>query len=154
MDRLYTQEIERRRENLAQLDSRFYPVAQPCVISSSQLAQSIDRQVDQEVARRQQSVAARHSGALEQNAASSQRKLSSGTIEASVQRLYNESVHNKETKTAEQNHQLDEAVPCDKNSTPSTKKLSPKEIKTIVHRLNVPKKTTYTIDEINKVYGL
>lgn len=165
LDRLYTESINHKEVTLRELDARYYPVAPRQTIPNDRLQQSVQRQVDQEMQRRQQrrveleaaaaappprmrSSSARpkdgHAGTA-QGAAT----LTPSELDASVQRLYDNTLAQKKANmtVSEQRYlfNLDAA---------KGKTIPAKELQESVNRMSKPKKTAFTVEEINKIYGL
>lgn len=159
--RLFTESVEQRQLKLEELDRRYYPVAEPQRISQEQLQKSVERQVDQEMAirqaRREEAEAAtfkrnnRASAAADEKRASradgSGATMSSEEVEASVKRMYDETLARKQVNLEESKRRY--APPA-----PKTKKVSKNELQEWVAAASKPKKTEFTIDEVNKIYGL
>lgn len=79
------------------------------------------------------------------------RKMSSGAIEESVDRLYRVSVQKKEVdlQSSRQRYEFDP-----KTAIPKPKIMSKDEFVESITRMSKPKKRQFTIDEINKIYDL
>jgi hypothetical protein len=159
VDRLYTQSLSRKEATMAELEARYYPVAVPITISEEELQKSVKRQVDDEVEQRRlrraemdaTAAAAATTGYANRRdtTAASAKKLSHEEVEASVRRLYDESLARKQASMAESKKRYafhPESV--------KAKKMPKDEFQASVARMSQPKKTEYTTAEINKIYGL
>ncbi|KAG5468011.1 hypothetical protein LSCM4_01098 [Leishmania orientalis] len=157
VDRLYTTSLSRKEMILAELDARFYPVAASHTISQETLQKSLQRQVDSEMERRQRRrqeidamVIFEAMGYANSKAATAAKKtLEPEEVDASVRRLYDETLSQKVAKM-EQNERLYAFHPEDIK----TVKMSKVALLDSVNRMSKPKKTTFTIAEVNKIYGL
>lgn len=157
VDRLYTQSLSRREAALAELDARYYPVAAPQKIAPDALQKSVERQVDAEMERRQQrrremdaQVVAEASGHANNRAAAAAKSvLTPDEADASVRRLYDETLTRKKAKMAE-SQRLYAFHPEDVK----TAKMSKEALQESVNRMSKPKKTDFSIADVNKIYGL
>lgn len=158
VDRLYTQSLSRKEATMAELQARYYPVAAPSTISEEELQKSVKRQVDDEMEQRRQrrvEMDAMAAGAAtgypnRQGAkATSGKAISPAEVEASVQRLYDETLARNKANMAESEKRY--AFHPD---SIKTKKLAKDEFKASVERMSQPKKTEYSVAEVNKIYGL
>ncbi|CCW66435.1 unnamed protein product [Phytomonas sp. Hart1] len=148
IERLYTQSIERKKAILEESERRYYPIVEPQKISAEKLQKSIERQVDHEMALRQAraqqadaSLYGSHRGAT------ATRTLTTDDIASSVSRLYDQSLEKRNANMAESQSRY-------MFHPPESKKISKKEIDNHINVLSKPRKTEYTIDEINRIYGL
>lgn len=158
VDRLYTQSLSHKEATLADLDARYYPVAAPTTLSEEALQKSVRRQVEDEMEQRRQrraemdamaAAAASGTGTRRDASAASAKKLSPEETEASVRRLYDETVARKKANMAESEKRYafhPESV--------KAKKMSKEDFQASVERMSKPKKTEFTTAEINKIYGL
>ncbi|KAL7696165.1 hypothetical protein N2W54_003498 [Lotmaria passim] len=157
VDRLYTQSLSHKEATLAELQSRYYPVAAPTIISEEELQRSVKRQVDDEMELRRQrraemdatASAATNYASRRDATAASEKKLSPEAVDASVRRLYDETLARKKANMAESEKRYafhPESV--------KSKKMTKEDVKASVERMSQPKKTAYTTAEINKIYGL
>lgn len=153
IQRLYDRPIELHEQLMKDLDNRFYPTAPPTTISEDALKSSVTRQVDDEVERRKQ-----HAQQYDDHAYGPIEKdrqhvtLSASEIDESVERLYTQSIERKKESKERSNKRylFDQSL-----GIPGKKKsIGGKELKESAVRLSVPKKTKYTIEEINKIYQL
>ncbi|KAK7195908.1 hypothetical protein NESM_000523500 [Novymonas esmeraldas] len=157
VDRLYTQSLSRKEANMAELDARYYPVAAPQTISPETLQKSVQRQVDAEMERRQQRrremdamAAAEATGYPSTAAAAAAKKtLAQDQADASVQRMYDETLARKKAKMAES-----ERLYAFHPESVKTAKMSKEALSESVARMSKPKKTEFSIEEVNKIYGL
>ncbi|KAG5468418.1 hypothetical protein LSCM1_02398 [Leishmania martiniquensis] len=157
VDRLYTKSLSRKEAILAELDARYYPVAAPQTISQEKLQKSIQRQVDTEVERRQRRreeidamVLVEAMGYANSKAAvAAKTTLEPEEVDASVRRLYNETLSRKKVNM-EQSERLYAFHPEGIQSA----KMSKGALQESVNRMSKPKKTEFTIAEVNKIYGL
>ncbi|GET92438.1 hypothetical protein, conserved [Leishmania tarentolae] len=157
VERLYTQSLQHKEATLAELDARYYPVAPLQTISEETLQKSVQRQVDVEMERRQQrrremdamAVGEATGPAAGRRSAASKKKFSPEETDTSVRRLYDETLAQKKLKMAE-SARLYEFHPEDIKST----KMSKAALQESVNRMSKPKKTEFTIAEVNKIYGL
>lgn len=157
VDRLYTQSLHHKEATLSELDARYYPVAPPQTISQETLQKSVQRQVDVEMERRQQrrkemdaiAVAEAMGHANGSRATASKKTLTLEQTDVSVRRLYDDTLALKKARMAE-SERLYAFHPEDLKSA----KMSKAALQVSVHRMSRPKKTEFTIAEVNKIYGL
>ncbi|CAJ1022944.1 hypothetical protein, conserved [Leishmania lindenbergi] len=157
VDRLYTQSLLHKEDTLMKLDARYYPVAASQTISQETLQKSVQRQVDTEMERRQRlrqemdaMAAAEAMGYANGKVATAARKtLTAEETDASVRRLYDETLVRKKAKMME-SERLYAFHPEDVKSA----KISKKALQASVNRMSKPKKTEFTIAEVNEIYGL
>lgn len=151
--RLYDDAIEHRNQNMKELEARYYPVAAPQTMSEDKVKSSVSRQVDDEMqkrAMRKEEQDQRAYGKLEQERKT--KKMTASEIDESVERLYTQSLRRKELNMEESNKKYLFDVTT---ATPGQRKtMSGQDLKDSANRLSVPKKTTFTTEEINKIYGL
>lgn len=153
IQRLYDRPIEQHKQLMEELEARFYPVAAPQTITEEALQGSVNRQVDVEMQRRKernQQYDEHAYGGIEKER--QHVKLSAADVDASVDRLYTESLERKKANQEASNRKylFDQSY-----GIPGKKKtIGGAELKESANRLSVPKKTQYTTQEINKIYGL
>lgn len=165
ISRLYTQDLALKANRMEELDRRYYPMAPPITISEEKLKASISRQVDDEMQKRrikQEEAAAaaqRPPGVARTSGGATAahkgdlvgRPMTPGEVEASIERMYTTTIE----KTKMKNKQLvEEQIKRERRNCLETKKMSREALQESVNRLSVPKKTTFTVEEINKMYGL
>ncbi|KPI87997.1 hypothetical protein ABL78_2933 [Leptomonas seymouri] len=157
VDRLYTQSLAHKEATLAELQSRYYPVAAPSTISDEKLQRSVKRQVDEEMEQRRQRRAEMDAKAIatamgyashREAVAASEQKLSPEEVETSVQRLYDETLARKKANMM----QSEKRYTFNPESIES-KKMRKEDLQASVDRMSKPKKTVFTTAEINKIYG-
>lgn len=153
MNRVYDRPIEQRKQLMEELDARYYPVAPPQTISEEDLKTSVNRQVDTEMERRkerEQEYDQNVYGGIEKSR--QHLTMSASEQDSCVERLYNESLA-KAKNTREENDKkylFDQS----KGVPGKMKTIGGADLKASAVRLSVPKKSTWTVSEINKVYGL
>eukprot|EP00659_Diplonema_papillatum_P002065 gene2065-3160_t len=141
--RLYDDVLKLREAKHETLVKKVYREEPSKTISTTQLQESVARQHDAEMERRKMKAEQ-----LKQKfyAEAEPHKMGPAELAESVQRIYNDSVR----------HKQDGARKLDQKYTfkrPTQQKISPDTMKESASRLSKPKKTTYTDDEIDKVYG-
>ncbi|EAN85823.1 hypothetical protein C3747_63g141 [Trypanosoma cruzi] len=142
--RLHDVSMSHKQETLRLLEARIYPTMPSKRIPKEAIEGSVMRQVDQEMMKRQ---AAREEREKRIQEEMKPLKVPSETVERSTCRLYTESIQRKKANLEEiKKRHLYAGPPM------VQKKFS--EIREYVTRLAVPKKREFTIDEINKIYGL
>lgn len=153
IQRLYYNAIESKKETLQALDRRYYPTAEPKKITEEELRRSVNRQVDQEMALRLQRAQASYAAVYTRPSNGTAglktvtKPLSSEDVEQSVERQYTDALERKKANMDESNRRyLHHAAP--------TKTMPKSVIQESINRLSQPKKTEFTILEINKIYGL
>ncbi|KAH9577634.1 hypothetical protein LSM04_009740 [Trypanosoma melophagium] len=142
--RLHDHSMKQKQENLQKLEARFYPTAQKKYLPKETIERSVARQVDQEMARRK---AAGEERETRIQGGTAPRKITSDEVHSCTERLYTETLVRKEANMTESRKRYLFHGP-----EVTLKKSS--EIKEYVSRLAVPKKREFTIEEINKIYGL
>lgn len=149
--RLYTESIESRQRGLEELDRRYYPVAEPTRISDERLKSSIERQVDQEMelrrTRRAEAEATMPVTNQRRGTAAAPRTQTHEEVRESVQRLYDDSLARKKEN-------LEESRRRHAPARPPAAKVSKEHIQEWVDKSSRPKKTEYSVAEVNKIYGL
>ena len=147
-DRIYKQPMERKRENLKKLESKFYKVADPEVITKEQAKASAERQVNEEMKRRKQ-----RQEELERkyNKPTEYKKLRPEELQEGLQRMYTQALERKKKnlEKLEAAHDVVAAARKEKHKT-----ISKDEVVAMGERLCKPVKRDYTHDEINKILGL
>nr|CCC89982.1 conserved hypothetical protein [Trypanosoma congolense IL3000] len=143
VERLHDRSIEHKNETLRQLEARLYPTVSTKRLPKEVIEKSVERQVDIEMARRR---TARENLELLTKRKPTE-KLTPSDVERSVERLYTDSLARKKANMEEsrRRHLFPGA---------ETVKKDTKAIHEYVARLAVPKKREFTIEEVNKVYGL
>ncbi|KAG5494099.1 hypothetical protein JKF63_01934 [Porcisia hertigi] len=157
VERLYTESLARKKSTMEALDVRYYPVAPPHAISETTLQQSIQRQVDDEMQRRQQRrqeidamVAVSSLGYKDSKALTASKKtLTSEEVGLYVQRVYTEELERRRASKVK-SERLYGFHPEDIKAA----KMSKDALQASINRMSKPKKTEFTVAEINKVYGL
>ncbi|CAC9541040.1 hypothetical protein conserved [Leishmania donovani] len=157
VDRLYTQSLLHKEATMAELDARYYPVAASQAISQEMLQKSVQRQVDVEMERRQQrrkemdamAVAEATGHANGSRVAASKKTMTLEQTDVSVRRLYDDTLARKKARKAE-SERLYAFHPEDLKSA----KLSKAALQESVNRMSKPKKTEFTMAEVNKIYDL
>ncbi|ORC93782.1 uncharacterized protein TM35_000016590 [Trypanosoma theileri] len=142
--RLHDHSMKQKQENLQKLDARFYPTAPRRCLPKETIESSVARQVDQEMMKRK---AAREEREARIERETIPKKISSEEVESCTERLYTESLARKEANMNESRKRYLFHGP-----EVTQKKFS--EIKEYVARLAVPKKREFTVEEVNKIYGL
>ncbi|ESL08755.1 hypothetical protein TRSC58_03537 [Trypanosoma rangeli SC58] len=142
--RLHDQSMAHRQETLRELETRLYPTMPPKRLAKETIESSVTRQVNQEMAARQ---AAREEREARIQESYKTRKLPAEEVDRSVESLYTESIQRKKANMEESRKRYLYAGP-----PVIQKKFS--DIREYVTRLAVPKKREFTVDEINKIYGL
>eukprot|EP00756_Hemistasia_phaeocysticola_P009766 Hpha_TRINITY_DN14948_c1_g2::TRINITY_DN14948_c1_g2_i1::g.144374::m.144374 len=142
--RLYDESLKHIKVQKEQLTRRVYlGEAQPHTISSSQLQESIDRQFQHEMERRETKAKTLKEKYYK---AADPKTLPPDEIDASVQRISTEAVrHQQENKTRlETKYQF---------KRKAGRKLTPDETKESCTRLAQPHKHDYTDEQVNKILG-
>jgi len=161
INRVYHQHMALKASRLEELDLRYYPMAPPLTITPETLKASIKRQVDDEMTKRKmkqeeaaaaRAVAARSTnGARNGKGGGSVRVLNASEVEASVERMYTEAIEKSKMKREQL---VPEQIKRERQNCLETKIMEKSALQAAVNRLSVPKKTTFTTEEINKMYGL
>lgn len=161
INRVYTQHMALKVNCMEELDRRFYPMAPPMTISQEKLQASIRRQVDDEMEKRRMKreaeAVARAAGAGSSGGSGGQHRAGPGRplppeeVESSVGRMYSETIEKNKMKREQL---LQEQIKREQRGCLETKKIRKGELLESVNRLSVPKKTVFTIAEINRIYGL
>ncbi|RNF18957.1 uncharacterized protein Tco025E_04348 [Trypanosoma conorhini] len=142
--RLHDHSMAHRQETLRELEARFYPTMPPKRLDKETIDGSVTRQVNQEMAKRQ---AAREEREARIQEGYKPRKASAGNVDRSTEWLYAESMQRKKANMEESRKRY-------LYSGPPVVHKKASEIREYVTRLAVPKKREFTVDEINKIYGL
>ncbi|RNE99784.1 hypothetical protein TraAM80_07972 [Trypanosoma rangeli] len=142
--RLHDQSMAHRQETLRELETRFYPTMPPKRLTKETIENSVMRQVNQEMAVRQ---AAREEREARIQESYKTRKLPAEEVEKSVECLYTQSIERKKAIMEENRKRYLYVGP------PVIHKKS-SHIREYVTHLAMPKKREFTVDEINKIYGL
>ncbi|EPY28028.1 hypothetical protein STCU_05337 [Strigomonas culicis] len=153
VDRLYTQSIESKKQKLEELEARYYPKKESKKISKEDIQKSVLRQVDEEMEFRRRAQAQAEANVYTKDAKtkkSADTAMSPLEIEESVKRMYDEALQRKE-KNLEQSRKQ---YMFDPEKSAPTKKAPPGELKEYFEKISKPKKTDFSTDEINAIYGL
>lgn len=165
IDRVYRQHVAQKSSRMEELDHKYYPMAAPIVITPEKLHASIRRQVDDEMEKRKMKqmeaeaaaaagprvAAGRSPSAAGKGRGGGARVLDSSEVEANVDRMYTQTLEKSKMKREQL---VQEQIRRETQNSLKTKKVGKTTLQGIVNRLSVPKKTTFTVEEMNKVYGL
>ena len=144
-ERIYTQSILRKKQNLEKMESRFYQTEEPKRISKEQAAESANRQVNAEMERRK-----KKNEELQERfyKPEESKKMTVDEIQESLRRVYEDSMRMKKDNIRKLNEKH-----SFKGASATEKSISKECCKESAERLSKPKKTTFTDEEINKIYG-
>lgn len=162
INRVYNQHVALKATRMEELDHKYYPMAPPIVITPEKLKASITRQVDNEIEKRKMKqmeaeaaagprVAAGRSSSSAARGRGGPRVLDSSEVEANVERMYTQTLEKSKIKREEL---VQEQIKREHQNCLKTKTVGKSTLQEIVNRLSVPKKTTFTTEEVNKMYGL
>eukprot|EP00755_Sulcionema_specki_P021791 Sspe_Gene.74955::Locus_46839_Transcript_1_1_Confidence_1.000_Length_571::g.74955::m.74955 len=141
--RLYEDEMRLKNDKKKTLEKKIYKEEAPKTISVSQLEESVSRQYEAEVKRREAKAKELKNKYYK---AAEPHKLPQEEIEGSVQRIYADAMRHKTDRV----QRLEAKYTFKRKEAP---KLSSDVMKESSNRLSKPKKTDFSEDEINRIYG-
>jgi hypothetical protein len=141
--RIYEDSLTRKQKRLQDAESKVYRVAEPTRLPKEKIEASVTRQVNDEMERRKRKAEELKNKFYKETAP---KTMSTAEVEDSVRRIYNDAMR----------HKNDTISKLDKKHAPvqpPKKTISDDDRKTSADRLSKPKKTTLTVEEVNKIYG-